>query len=452
MKNQTDHFIEHPIGGLFLRLSVPIVFGLLVNGLYTIADAAFVARVEGANAIGGISVVFPLQMALYAFASLLGTGAASIISRALGANELHKAQQAAITSVILTLVLALCFCLIILLRLPETLMSFGATPALLPYAQAYATPIIGFTLGMMLSNVLAELLRAEGKMKVMSAMFIGASLLNLTLDAWFILGLGWGVEGAAYATVLAQASSLSIAGYVYVKKQARVKIHVSHFRPNLIRPLVLLGIPAFVGNIGVAATIALTNILLHDYASDIDLTLAAYGLTTRITLFIVMPLIGMMISFQTLCGFNYGANAIGRVKAIVRLAVITTSCYAIACTLLMLLAPHWVLGLFTKDALLIEQAGQISRYIFLGFATAGCGFIIGAMYQAIGKAKAAIFLSTARLLIFLFPLLFILPYSLGENGIWLAFPIADFFAFLLSLLFWRKQNHRFNRRQQAQPD
>ncbi len=438
MTTQTEKLASQPIGKLFTHMALPIIFGLMVNGLYNVVDAIFVTRGVGPLAIGGVSIVFPLQMLLYATSSLIGTGSASIISRLLGAKDIKGAESVAGNAISIGIIASLAFAGLMLLFLEPVLRMIGVTEQLLPYAYDYALPLVMCSTIMMLTTVFSELLRAEGKMYIMSMMLLLSSVLNIVLDAVFIFGLDMGVTGAAVATVISQAIGLCLALYIYFNKRTAVAIRRKNLaiKSNNLKQILALGVPTFIGNGGVAITIGLANFSLRQYGGlDTDMLISAYGITTRITIFIILPLIGMMIAFQTICGFNYGAQNMQRVLEVLKVALIVTTVYAGFCAAVMVFMPETIVSLFTSDVVLIGNAVSISQLIFIGFVTAGMGFISGALFQAIGKAKSAMFLSTARVFLFLVPMLIWLPMNYGLKGIWIAFPIADGIAFLIALVF-----------------
>lgn len=430
------------INTLFIKMSLPIILGLIINSLYSVVDAIFVTRVIGNLAMAGVSVVFPLYMIAYAMAIMIGSGAASIIARRLGANRLWEAQQAATSALLLCLFSSIFLSLLLYITLPNTLFLLGASDTVYLLAKEYATPLVlSFPLMMMLT-VLSELLRAEGKIKQMSGLLVMASMVNIILDALFIIVFEMGVFGAAFATIVAQVIALIMACYFYLANKTKIKLTLSKHYASLVRSIdiVQLGLPIFVVNAGVAVSIAVVNFSIghfvgHFNVGNVDNILAAFGLNTRITLFAILPLLGMMIAFQTLAGLNYGAHKHERVRGTLLVACKFTSFYSLTITLIMLTIPDYVFAFFTNEQSLIKLAADMALLIFSGFFTMGLGFIVSAYFQTIGSVNPALVLSSARMFMFLIPLLLILPYYLGTFGIWLAYPVADILTLIMSVYF-----------------
>ena len=434
MHSQTENLGKVAIGPLFAQMALPIIFGLLVNGLYNVVDAIFVTRGVGALAMGGVSIVFPLQMFLFSVASMIGSGMASIVARSLGAKDAKNAELAAGNALWLGGVFSIITMVLALALLEPILRMLGATDQLMPYAKTYAVPLILGIPVMTVSVILGDLLRSEGKVNLMAGLMMLSSLLNIVLDAIFIFVFGWGVFGAAMATVCGVCISTSIASYFYFSGRTSISIHWQALMPkgSMVRGILVLGLPVMIGNAGVSVTVGMANYALAKYAgTNADLLISAYGIIGRVVIFMILPMIGMMVAFQTITSFNYGAKLYQRVLATIRIGNGVATVYAGFCAAVMLLIPEKVVGIFTSDAKLIQEAGSISRIIFLGFVTAGVGIVGSAVFQAMGKARPAMALSLVRVFLLTVPLLIVLPYWFGVQGIWMAFPIGDAMAFVI---------------------
>lgn len=214
MSQHSGQLGTKPILGLFFGMAAPIAVGMMVHGLYNVVDAIFVTRVMGVNAMGGISIVFPIQMFIFALATLVGSGMASIVARQLGAKQENAANTTIDMAFRFGLVMALALTLGIYFNIDALLEVLGVSEALWPYASAYLMPLVLFSFPIVLiSSVPSDLLRAEGKAMLMMASMVSSALLNIVLDALFIFVLGMGVEGVAYATVLAQIFAIGLMLY-----------------------------------------------------------------------------------------------------------------------------------------------------------------------------------------------------------------------------------------------
>ncbi|GLR70562.1 MATE family efflux transporter [Agaribacter marinus] len=435
--NQSDRLGDAPIRPLFLSMSMPIIFGLLVGGLYNVVDAFFVTRALGANAIGGISIVFPLQMIIIAIASLIGTGTASVVARKLGEKHLISAEKAAGCAIAIALFLGLLLSASGIIFTQNILSAMGVTTALMPYSLDYLQPILLAAPITLLSSALGDIVRAEGKMHIVMFSMLLSSIANIILDPIAIYVLEWGVYGVALATVFAQMLSFMLMFFIFFTNKTEVKIRIRYVKIKwqTAKEIVALGAPVFINYFGVSAVIGLVNFSIANAAlPESDYMISAYGLLGRIFMFLFFPLLGMMIAYQTICSYNFGAKHYDRVKAISVLSVKVSTLYCLICTLAMTLFPHFILKIFTNDEMLINQGVIIAQYIFIGFVVAGAANIWGIYFQAIGKAAPALFLSSIRVYFLQLPLLLVLPLFVSIHYIWLIFPIADLITVIVSFL------------------
>jgi len=436
MTTQTDRLGTAPIGKLFFMMSVPMIMGMLVNGLYNIVDAIFVTRGVGSLAIGGVSIVFPVQMLIFAFAAVLGSGAASVVSRKLGAKEDDAARHTAQTTLMFGIIFAVILTVIVLIAMKPILRTLGVTDALWDYSVDYLLPILYATPIAILSSVFSDLLRAEGKMKFMMLVMTTGSLLNIALDPIFIFVLDMGVRGAAIATVISQTSALALAVSFYLRGKTAIHLTLRDWSIDwkVLVPVIALGLPFFVSHAGASFMIGMTNNALAQVGGDAaDIYISAYGLVGRVFMFSILPLIGIMIAFQTITGYNYGARNYERVRSTVKIGMTTATVLCVFVSSIMVFSPQLFLGLFTQDPILLAQAIDIAKVVFLGFSFAGVTFIITGYFQATGHARMALLASSARVYLFLIPLLMILPRVLSIDGIWFAFPLADTSAVILAM-------------------
>ncbi len=430
-----------PIAALYRKMSLPIVLSMLVNGSYNLVDAAFVTRGVGVAAMGGVALAFPLHMLMYSAGAMIGNGAASIVSRMLGAANWRTANGAALSAIVLGGLVSVLFTVGGLLFLEPILRAFGATDVLLPYGREFLTPLLWGAPMVLLSTVFAELLRAEGKTGAMASILMLSTVANILLAALFVFVFKTGVTGVACGTVIAQGLGLAVAVSLYVRQKTAVKLKLADatWSAKIFLGIFALGLPAFIGNGGIALTVALANKALAMYSGDADLLIGAYGVVSRMAAFVQLPLIGMMIGYQTIAGYNYGARRFDRVREMVRLGLLTATIYTVFCSSLMILIPDVLLSVFTADIRLVEQGAAIARIVFLGLGLSGVSIMGAALFQALGKAKSAMFLSTIKVFLVLAPLLLVLPPRLGVAGIWYAFPIADAVVFLIVALFLGRQ-------------
>jgi putative MATE family efflux protein len=439
MSQHAGHLGTKPILGLFFGMAAPIAVGMMVNGLYNVVDAIFVTRAIGVNAMGGISIVFPIQMFIFALATLVGSGMASIVARQLGAKQVTEANTTIDIAFRLALTMALVITLAIYWNIDSLLKFLGVSEALWPYAYGYLVPLVllSFPITFM-SSIPSDLLRAEGKAMLMMASMVSSALLNIVLDAVFIFVLDMGVEGVAYATILSQLFAAALMLYFILGGKTHLKLRPFTYQMNwgILKGVTLLGIPILISHAGVSVFIALTNYTVTQFTTvDSDLYVSSYGLIGRLMIFFILPAIAMTISFQTIAGYNYGAKNYGRVLSTIKVGVTASLCYGLGVSGLMLLVPNQIIGIFTQDQALLTTTAGIAFWSFLLFPLSNAHSVISSLFQALGKARQAIFLSSLRIYLILIPALLILPKIYGINGIWYSFPIADVIAFVVVIYF-----------------
>ena len=420
------------IGPLLAKLAIPTTIGMLANSLYNLVDTIFIGRGVGTLAIAGIGIVFPIQMIIMAIAQLFGMGAASMVSRSLGKKDYERASNIVGNSIISSLALGAFATIMIFVFLNPILRVFGATENILPFARDYLSVVtFGFIYFPFLVST-NNLIRAEGDAKNAMTVMLVAIGLNIILDPIFIFGLNMGIKGAAYATIIAQFCGFIYIVLYYILGKSSLKIRMIHFRMRwrIFKEMVSLGFASFVRQVSMSFLIIVVNNSLRVYGGDI--AIAVFSVVNRVVMFVTMPLFGIVAGVQPMIGFNYGANNMGRVKGSLKTSVLTTLTIGAVFFIIIIAIPSKILGLFSTDIELINSGVFPMRMIallfpFIGFQMIGAGF-----FQSIGKARPSIILSLSRQILFLIPLILLLPLTMGISGIWIAFPIADFLAILIT--------------------
>ncbi len=435
MDEKSEFLGKENISKLLFKLSAPIIIGMLVQALYNVVDTFFVGMAYGADsvqAIGGLSIAFPIQMMVTAFGIVLGTGGSSIISRALGARENEKAERVLGNVFSLSLILSVLIAVPCIFYLDPILKVFGATAGVLPYARDYLKIIIlggtFFVFGVAVQNIV----RAEGNARLaMNAMLVGGGL-NIFLDPVFMFGFGMGVKGAAIATVLSQAVASVWLLLYYLKGKGAVHFRSETLKPNLkiIKEIGAIGIGSFVMQCSNSVMMIFVYNALATYGGDV--AIAVFGVVMKINSFIFMSLLGMAFGLQPIVGFNYGAKRYGRIVEAVKLSLVVTTTIGLLGLLIIFLFREQLLGLFSADPQYLEIGKNAIMIMLLGMPLVGLNVITSTLFQALGKARPAFLLSISRQLLFLIPLVIILPRLYGLFGVWAAFPVSDFLAFLLS--------------------
>jgi putative MATE family efflux protein len=446
MKKLTARLGEERISKLLVNLSLPATIGMMVNALYNLVDTIFVGRGVGAIAIGGLTIAFPIQMVIMAFAQMIGIGAASAISRSLGAKDLEKADYVAGNSFLCVIVLSSIIAAVGLIFTEPMLRFFGSTETILPYAKDYITIILWGSIFFSFAMSSNNLIRAEGNAKVaMTAMLIGA-ILNMILDPIFIFVFKLGIKGAALATIISQfISFLYILSYLYSGKSS-LKIKLHHLKPkaHIIVEILTVGSAAFFRQVTGSVVAIVVNNSLRIFGGDIALIIV--GILHRLTMFLFMPLFGVIQGMQPIVGFNYGAKKLDRVKEAIKLSLITTIAIATFGWLIAELFPFTIISIFTRDTEVIEKGSTIVRIVLSMIPVIGIQIVGAALFQSLGKAVPSLILSLLRQVLLFIPLVIILPrvFGLGLLGIWIAYPAADILSVILTALFLRSELKKMN--------
>jgi len=421
------------IGKLLWKLALPAGIGLFVMALYNVVDTIFIGQVVGTLGIAGLSIVFPIQILVMGMGMLIGIGGASLISRSLGTRDFEKAERTLGNAILLAVILGVLIAIVGLSNSSFWLRLIGASETILPYAKDYLDIILLGTVFRIFAMGINQLVRAEGNARVaMISMLIGA-ILNILLDAVFILALRMGIKGAAIATVLSQVlTSLYIIRY-YLFQNSSVKLHMKNFAPqrSVIRGIMAIGFGSFVMTAGGSLVAVIVNRTLIGYGGD--LAVAAYGIVHRAMMFAFMPIMSVGQGLQPILGFSYGARRSDRALQVIKLSVIVATIFSLVAFLFIFFLRAPIMRIFTNDGLLVSAGSHAARLIFLAAYLIGFQMVGSVVFQALGKAVPTFLTATSRQILFLLPLVFILPKFLQLDGIWLSFPIADALSFILTL-------------------
>lgn len=425
MPERTRALGTEPIRKLLLRLATPSIASLGVLALYNVVDAIFVGHGAGTLAIAGIGVAFPLFLLTLGIGQLVGVGGASLLSRALGQENIKLAKRSLGNTITLGLIVS---SLIAGLGLAfrEPLVRFaGATPDILPHASSYISVILGGSFALILASLFSATARAQGDAARATVPLIASGVLNIVLDPIFIFGFRLGAAGAAWATVLA--SSVGVAYYVvYIfGPKARLRLRPSHLllRPRATVAILSVGAASFVGIFAASAATVVINRALGLYGGD--LPIAIYSVVNRIVTFSRMPVFGVVDGAQPIYGYNYGAGNYHRVVAAIRYVLRTALVLAGFFWILFLLFPREFLSVFSSDPQLLDEGSHALRIIVLAIPLLALQAVVGGFYQALGHAAKALAVSLLRDLALIIPAVLVLSAFFRTTGVWMAFPVAD---------------------------
>jgi putative MATE family efflux protein len=431
------------IGRLMFKYFVPAFVGVFANALYNIVDRIFIGQGVGAEALAGISVIFPIMLIMMGFGMLIGIGSGVYVSINMGRKDMERAEQTLGTGFALMILVSFIIMIITYLLKEPILRSFGSTEETFRYANDYLNIILAGTPFMVIGFSLNNVIRSEGNARIaMYSMIISAGA-NIVLDPIFIFWLGMGVKGAAWATVISMFILMVWVLVHFRGKRAVIRLRNKNIRINrgILVEIVAIGMAPFAMQIANSVVQGLINKKLIDFGGD--LAVGAMGIINSVVSLFIMAVVAINMAAQPIIGFNYGAKAVPRVKEALRLSLIAATVIAVGSFIFIEAIPGTIVRLFNTDSPeLYEITVHGLRLVALALPLVGYQVVASHYFQAIGKAKIAIFATLFRQVIGLIPLLFILPEFWGISGIWLAYPLADLMAGIVVFFFlldaWKK--------------
>lgn len=442
--NSSLHLGKAPVPKLLFHYALPAIIAMTASSLYNIIDSIFIGHGVGAMGISALAISLPLMNLGAAFGAMIGVGASALLSIKMGEKDVRSQLLILGNTVSLNVLIGITFTVVGLLFLDPILRLFGASENTLPYAREYMRIIL---IGNVFTHVylgLNSVLRASGHPRHSMAIVLMAVTVNALLNWLFIFGFGWGIAGAAWATVVAQLlATVFEVGYFARKshpihfKRSALKLHF-----DVVKSIFAIGLAPFLLNIGASIVVVFLNNALMRYGGD--LYVGAYGIANRVLMVIAMVTFGIVQGMQPIVGFNYGARNIGRVKQVVKLTIKWATACTTAGAIAGIFFPHAMAAIFTNDPELINIAEHGLRIVFIGFPIVGFQIVSASLFQSIGKAGNAIIQSVLRQIMFLLPFLIIFPMFWGTTGVWVSMPASDILASVVSFFLitreWKKLN------------
>ncbi len=441
MKN-INELGEAKIGKLMLKYFIPAFIGVFVNALYNIVDRIFIGQGVGAEALSGISIIFPVMLIMMAFGMLIGIGTGVYVSINLGKKDFDGAEKTLGTGFFLMITVSAIIMIVTYLLKEPILRSFGANDETFNYANDYLNIILGGTAFMVIGFSLNNVIRSEGNAKIAMISMILSSVVNIILDPIFIFWLDMGVKGAAYATVISM-FILMVWVIIHFRSKRSViklrKINIGVNRKILIQ-IIAIGMAPFTMQIANSFVQGLLNKKLIIYGGD--LAVGAMGIINSVVTLFIMAIVALNMASQPIIGYNFGAKSVTRIKETLRISLIAATLIAVGAFVLIEAFPGTIIKLFNNDnEELYSIAVRGIRLLLLALPIVGFQVVASNFFQAVGKAKLAMFATLFRQIIGLIPLLLILPGFWGIDGIWLAYPIADTMsAVAVGFILWREWN------------
>ena len=433
------------IGKLLKQYALPAIIAQTASSLYNMVDSIFIGQGVGPLAISGLAVTFPLMNLSTAFGTLVGAGAATMLSVLLGQKNYKAANKVLGNVVSLNIIIGLIFMAVALIFIDPILYFFGASENTLPYAKEYMKIILYGNIITHLYFGLNAAMRSSGSPKKAMGLTIFTVIFNTILDPIFIFVFDMGIAGAAWATVLAQTIAMLV-----VLRHFSDRSRPFHFEKGIVsldmrvaKDSLAIGMGPFLMNSAACLVTLFINQQLREYSGDLGI--GAYGITNRFGFMFIMICMGLNQGMQPIAGYNYGARQYSRVKEVfwktARLAVlVTTICFVIG-----VFFPQLAVGIFTRDPELSSLSSRALRITMLVFPIVGFQMISTNFFQSLGMVKKSVILSLSRQILFLLPLLYALPKWYGADGVWASFPISDVLATLLSIYMLGRLFRKFNR-------
>lgn len=440
---KVDELAEANIRQLMLKYFLPAFVGVFANALYNIVDRIFIGQGVGAEALSGLSVVFPIMLIIHGFGMLIGIGTGVFVSINMGKRDMQRAEQTLGTGFALMILVSVVVMAVSYILKKPILLSFGSTDETFQFANDYLNIILAGTPLMVIGFSLNNVIRSEGNVRIAMISMILSAGTNIVLDPIFIFGFGMGVKGAGYATIISMAVLVVWVFLHFKGKRSVLKLRNENIRLNreISLEIFSIGMAPFSMQIANSLVQGLLNKKLIFFGGD--LAVGAMGIINSVVSLVVMAIVALNMASQPIIGFNYGARSIERVKEALRISLIAASVISVTAFIFIESLPGMLVRLFNSDS---KELYSISvhglRLVVLALPIVGFQVVSSHFFQAIGKAKLAMFATLFRQVIGLIPLLIILPRFWGISGIWVAYPIADIMAAMVVFFMlqseWRK--------------
>lgn len=439
-----------PIGRLLWQYALPAIVAMLASSLYNMVDSIFIGQGVGPIAISGLAITFPFMNLTGAFGAAIGVGSSTYLSVKLGQKDYRTAERILGNTLMLNVYVGVALSVVCLLMLDPILRFFGASDATLPYARQYMVIILAGNVVTHTYLGLNAVLRAASKPRQAMNATIFTVVFNTILDPIFIYpwGLGLGISGAAYATILAQILALCYQARLLGDK--RQLIHFSRgtykLQSQIIKNIIAIGVSPFAMNVCSCIIVIFINNQLVSYGGD--LAVGAYGISNKILFVFTMFVLGLNQGMQPIAGYNFGAQRFDRLMRVVKLTMLSATAVVTVGWCFAMFPPQLCVRLFTTDATLIGIAANALRISGCMFPIVGYQMVTTNFFQCIGKVKVSIFLSLSRQLIFLLPMLWLLPHFFQLNGVWFSMPTSDLLASIVTAWVMVRYMRMFKRQQQ----
>ncbi|MDR2058418.1 MAG: MATE family efflux transporter [Dysgonamonadaceae bacterium] len=440
------------IGKLLREYAIPAIIAMTAASLYNITDSIFIGHGVGHLALSGLAITFPLMNLGAAFGTLVGIGASTLLSIRMGQKDYETANHILGNVFVLNLIMGIGFSITVLLFLNPILHFFGASLETYPYAHDFMVIIL---VGNVITHMyfgLNALLRSAGSPQKAMMATIYTVLINLVLNPLFIFVFHWGIRGSAFATIIAQILVLGWQLHLFNDKKFFIhwKKGIYKLKKRIVIDSLSIGIAPFLMNAAACLIVILINrqLLIHGG----DMAVGAYGIVNRVAFLFIMIVMGLNQGMQPIAGYNYGAGFYPRVLSVLKKSIFYASIIMVIGTIIVELFPYAVALLFTDERELIDLAIPGLHWIFACYPLIGFQMVSSAFFQSIGKPNKSIILSTTRQVLFLIPILLILPNYWGITGVWASISISDFLSVILAIVLLQMELKNMRKKEFGKPE
>lgn len=456
MLKNIDVFEKDPIPKAVFKLAIPTVLSMIVSVFYNMVDTFFVGQTNDPNQLAAVSVATPVFLFLMAAGNIFGIGGSSFLSRALGEKQYDKVKRISAFCFYAGIVTGIIGGLLMALFMTPILRAVGTSENTFDFARTYLSCVAIGGPAIVVSTAFTNLIRGEGAAQSSMAGMMAGTVANIILDPVFILDrflgipcLGWGVGGAALATVIGNLISVAVYMVHVCSKNSvlTIKPHYFSMRGGILRGVLLIGLPASITNILMSLSNIIVNKLLVGYG---DIAVAGMGIAMKANMLVIFVQLGFAVGTQPLVGYNYGAANFKRLKAAVRFAILCVVSAGVILTAVYFVCTRAIISVFIQDERVIDVGAVMLRALMCSGPFIGIMFVFNFSFQAMGKALASLLLAISRQGVIFLPLIFILRALFGLRGVVFAQPIADFCAVFMALGMFMQMNRGFKQHEAMQ--
>ena len=442
MDGRQEIFQEENALKLLIKFAIPGVFTILVSELYNMVDTFFVGKYVGANAVGALGIAFPIQRLIIAVSLMIGVGASTSVSRALGEKKYKKVNENIGNAITLGLLISIALPIFIYIFNQQLIYSLGASDVIFPIVKEYIDIVLLGSLFLSFTNILGYCIIALGDPRVTVVSLSIGAITNIIVDYILVVKFNMGVKGAAISTVLSQGIGFGYALYkmCFYGKEIDLSFELQ-FDMSIWRTILSIGFATFIVEISDAIVIGLLNNLLLPYGGDMAVIIV--GAITRVSMFMYITIIGISAGMQPLAAYNYGAGDSDKLREVVNITIKVTFVTAIALWALVMTFTNQIFNSFIKEPDILVETVKAFRTTIVIFPIISVYYVSIYYNQAINKAKVSFFLSIYRQLLLFIPIVIILVKVMGINGAWITYPITDVISAITGWIYIRRGLSRY---------